>query len=155
MDVVVFPPKKLVALSQNQNPPLITPWRRLLLRCTNLIEGQGGLAFESEGYVLFELRVNAALEVLRFNAEGPAGLIDRKAPGKVAKLNGDQRRALAARVERGSVPAVDGVVRWRLCDLVQWIFEDFGISLDETTVGRELRATSACQHPCAGAAHER
>jgi len=25
MDVVVFPPKKLVALSQNQNPPLITP----------------------------------------------------------------------------------------------------------------------------------
>ena len=121
----------------------------------DLIEGQGGLAFESEGYVLFELRVNAALKVLRFNAEGPAGLIDRKAPGKVAKLNGDQRRALAARVERGPVPAVDGVVRSRLCDLVQWIFEDFGVSLDETTVGRELRATSACQHPCAGAAHER
>jgi len=64
----------------------------LLLRCPNLIEGQGGLAFESEGYVLFELRVNAALEVLRFNAEGPAGLIDRKAPGKVAKLNDNQRR---------------------------------------------------------------
>jgi len=26
----------------------------------DLIEGQGGLAFESEGYVLFELRVNAS-----------------------------------------------------------------------------------------------
>lgn len=36
--------------------------------------------------------------VLRFNAEGPAGLIDRKAPGKVPKL---QRQALAARLEEG------------------------------------------------------
>lgn len=78
--------------------------------------------------------------VVRFNAEGPAGLVDRKAPGKVPKLNDAQRRALAAMVERAPIPAVDGVVRWRLKDLVQWIFEDFGISLDETTVGRELKA---------------
>jgi transposase len=32
------------------------------------------------------------------------------------------------------------VVRWRRKDLVQWIVEEFAISLDETTVGRELRA---------------
>jgi transposase len=32
------------------------------------------------------------------------------------------------------------VVRWRLRDLAQWIFEEFGITLDETTVGRTLRA---------------
>ena len=32
------------------------------------------------------------------------------------------------------------VVCWRLEDLAQWIFEDFGISLDETTLGRELKA---------------
>ena len=37
-------------------------------------------------------------------------------------------------------PGADGVVRWRLKDLVQWIFEEFSISIDETTVGRELRA---------------
>lgn len=36
--------------------------------------------------------------------------------------------------------ATDGVVRWRLKDLALWIYEDFGISLDETTVGRELKA---------------
>lgn len=78
--------------------------------------------------------------VLRFNAEGPEGLIDRKAPGKEPKLNDAQRQALAEAVERGPIPAVDGVVRWRLKDLAQWIFEDFGISLDETTVGRELKA---------------
>jgi len=78
--------------------------------------------------------------VLDFNATGPDGLIDRKAPGQVPKLNAMQRQALAATVERGPIPAVDGVVRWRLKDLVQWIFEEFGISMDETTVGRELRA---------------
>ena len=51
-----------------------------------------------------------------------------------------QRLALAERVERGPIPAVDGVVRWRVKDLVQWIYEEFSISIDETTVGRELRA---------------
>ena len=32
---------------------------------------------------------------LRFNADGPDGLIDRKAPGKATKLNPDQQIALA------------------------------------------------------------
>ena len=42
-------------------------------------------------------------------------------------------------VESGPIPAVHGVVRWRLKDLAQWLFEEFGIELDETTVGRALR----------------
>jgi transposase len=78
--------------------------------------------------------------VVRFNADGPAGLIDRKAPGQTPKLNAAQRAALARLVEDGPIPAVHGVVRWRLRDLAQWIFEEFGIALDETTVGRTLRA---------------
>ena len=78
--------------------------------------------------------------VLRFNAEGPAGLIDGKAPGKPPKLSDSQRRALAHRVESGPIPAVHGVVRWRLKDLARWLFEEFGVSLDESTVGRELKA---------------
>jgi len=78
--------------------------------------------------------------VLRFNAEGPSGLIDRKAPGNPPKLNDSQRQALAAIVESGPIPAIHGVVRWRLKDLEQWIFEEFHVSLDETTVGRELKS---------------
>ena len=77
--------------------------------------------------------------VLRFNAEGPDGLIDRKAPGARPKLDAAQRAALARRVEDGPIPAVHGVVRWRLKDLAQWIFEEFGVTLDETTVGRTLK----------------
>jgi transposase len=55
-------------------------------------------------------------------------------------LSREQCRALAKIVEDGPIPAVHGVVRWRLKDLTQWIWEEFRISLDETTVGRELKA---------------
>ena len=78
--------------------------------------------------------------VLRFNADGPIGLIDRKAWGQPSKLNDGQRKALAQIVEDGPIPAIHGVVRWRLKDLALWIWEEFRISLDETTVGRELKA---------------
>ena len=77
--------------------------------------------------------------VLRFNAEGPEGLKDRKASGPSRKLSEEQRAALAAIVESGPDPAIHGVVRWRRCDLAAWLKEQFGISLAETTVGRELR----------------
>jgi hypothetical protein len=35
---------------------------------------------------------------------------------------------------------VHGVVRWRLKDLVQWLWDEFRIAGSETTLGRELRA---------------
>lgn len=78
--------------------------------------------------------------VLRFNAEGPDGLIDGKAPGAEPKLNDDQRRALKDLVEIGPIPSVHGVVRWRLVDLAQWLNEEYGISLSEPTMSREMRA---------------
>ena len=77
--------------------------------------------------------------VLRLNAEGAAGLIDRKAPGKSPALTAESRAALARAVEAGPEPWRDGVVRWRLIDLVQWLWEEFGVSVSEVTVGRELR----------------
>ena len=78
--------------------------------------------------------------VLRFNARGPSGLITGKATGNWPKLNDEQRKALAAIVEKGPIPAIHGVVRWRRKDLARWLFEEFRIEVDETTVGRELRS---------------
>jgi transposase len=77
--------------------------------------------------------------VVRFNARGPDGLVDGKARGNQSRLNDAQRQALVEAVERGPIPAIHGVVRWRLIDLVQWLHEEFAVSLDETTVGRELK----------------
>ena len=63
--------------------------------------------------------------VLRFNAQGPDGLIDRKAPGQPSRLNDEHRAALATMIESGPIPAVHGVVRWRMIDLCQWVWEEF------------------------------
>src|SRR5215211_2922051 len=78
--------------------------------------------------------------VMKFNADGPDGLIDRKAPGQSPKLNEAHRAALKAVIESGPTPAVDGVVRWRLVDLCQWIWEEFRIGIAKQTLSRELRA---------------
>jgi putative transposase len=78
--------------------------------------------------------------VVAFNAKGPAGLVNGKAPGNAALLTPAHRQALLQIVERGPIPAVDGVVRWRLIDLAQWLFEEFRISISKQTLSRELRA---------------
>ena len=78
--------------------------------------------------------------VIKFNAHGPDGLIDRKAPGQPSKLNDTHRAALKAVIESGPTPAVDGVVRWRLVDLCQWIWEEFRVGIAKQTLSRELRA---------------
>jgi transposase len=73
--------------------------------------------------------------VVQFNARGPDALSDGKAPGQPAKLNDAQHQTLLAIVESGPIPAIDGVVRWRLRYLAQWLHAEFAVSLDETTVG--------------------
>ena len=78
--------------------------------------------------------------VLRFNAEGPDGLIDGKSTGTPPRLNAARRTALARVVEDGPTPYLHGVVRWRLSDLVAWVQGKFGISLDQSTLSRTLRA---------------
>jgi transposase len=78
--------------------------------------------------------------VLRFNFRGPDGLVDGKSTGHPSKLNDEQRRALVAMVEAGPTPAVHGVVRWRLIDLAQWVFDEYRISITKQILSRELRA---------------
>ena len=78
--------------------------------------------------------------VLRFNAKGPDGLIDGESTGRPPKLNDEQRRALVAMVEAGPIPAIHEVVRWRLIDLAQWVFAEFGVSVTKQILSRELRA---------------
>ena len=86
--------------------------------------------------------------VLAFNAEGPPGLVNGKAPGNAPLLNDQQRQALHRIVESGPLPPVHGVVRWRLIDLAQWVFDEFRISISKQTLSRELRASVFvnCRH---------
>ena len=78
--------------------------------------------------------------VLKLNEHGPGGLIGRKAPGRACRLRDTHRTALATVIESGPIPAVHGVVRWRIVDLCQWLWDEFRISVAKQTLGRELRA---------------
>jgi transposase len=78
--------------------------------------------------------------VVKFNAHGPEGLIDRKPPGPPSRLMDVHRTALMACIDAGPIPSVHGVVRWRLVDLIQWLWEEFRITISKQTLSRELRA---------------
>ena len=43
-------------------------------------------------------------------------------------------------IESGPTPAVHGVVRWRLVDLCQWLWEEHRVTVSKQTLSRELRA---------------
>ena len=77
--------------------------------------------------------------VLRFNDEGPDGLIDRKAPGAKRRLNDVQMKELGSLVETGPDPQVDGVVRWRCCDLADLIEERFGLRYKKRAISYLLK----------------
>ena len=74
-----------------------------------------------------------------FNAAGPDGLINAKAPGPKPKLSAEQKAEFAAIVEAGPDRAKDGVARWRCVDLKRVIKERFAVDLDEVSVGRLLK----------------
>ncbi len=88
--------------------------------------------------------------VERFNNEGPDGLIARKQPGTPRRLSDEHRAALAKAVDDGPTPWRDGVVRWRLIDLVAWLHAwpnpeaHLGVSLP-SDLGLELMSSDYCK----------
>ena len=91
--------------------------------------------------------------VHRYNAEGIAGLVNRRAPGPAPRLSNAQEAMVARWVEEGPDLERDGVVRWRCRDLQARIRGEFRVSLHERTVGKLLtklrfrRLSVRPQHP--------
>src|SRR3954464_5778253 len=93
-----------------------------------------------------------------YNAQGLAGLSDRRRPGPRPRLSPEQEAELVTAVEQGPDPDRDGVVRWRRVDLQALIEARFTVRLHERAVGRVLRRLGSPrlsvrpQHPKADAA---
>ena len=91
--------------------------------------------------------------VIRFNEQGPDGLINIPSPGAPAKLDETHKAFLARIVEDGPIPAIHGVVRWRRVDLQRELKAKFGIEVKERAVGNYLarlgyrRLSVRPQHP--------
>jgi len=77
--------------------------------------------------------------VIRFNEKGPDGLINIPSPGVPPKLDNRHKAFLARIVDEGPIPAVHGVVRWRACDLIMRLHEEFRLSVSDDTVYRALK----------------
>jgi transposase len=77
--------------------------------------------------------------VVRYNAEGLAGLYDRPKPGRPERLSEAEQAALAARVFRGPDPERDGTVAWTRTDLCGWLEARFGKALHPSSLSRVLR----------------
>ena len=77
--------------------------------------------------------------VIRFNEQGPDGLINIPSPGVPPKLNALHKAFLAQIVEEGPIPGIHRVVRWRACDLIMRLHEQFGLSVSDDTIYRALK----------------
>src|SRR5262249_861061 len=74
-----------------------------------------------------------------FDGAGAEGLINIRSPGMAPKLNTIHKAFLARIVEEGPIPAIHGVVRWRACDLIMRLHEEFGLSVSDDTIYRALK----------------
>ncbi len=80
--------------------------------------------------------------VIRYNDQGPDGLLNIPSPGAPAKLDETHKAFLVRIVEDGPIPAIHGVVRWRACDLIMRLHEEFGLSVSDDTIYRVLKELS-------------
>ena len=114
--VVLRPDYDAVRLRQLARRSKDAPQTRRLLALAVIYEGGSRTqAAEIGGVSLQTVRD----WVLRFNVQGPDGLLDGKAPGQPSILSDAHRQRLSEMIESGPIPAVHGVVRWRLADLMQ------------------------------------
>ncbi len=77
--------------------------------------------------------------VVKFNELGPDGLLDRKAPGPSPKLKLEQWQRVGELIDAGPIPAVDGVVRWRLVDLAQRVYAELRVTISVQCLSVNLR----------------
>ena len=77
--------------------------------------------------------------VIRFNEQGSEGLINKASPGAPGKLTDEHKAFLARLIDEGPIPAIHGVVRWRACDLIMQLHEEFGLSVSDDTIYRALK----------------
>jgi transposase len=78
--------------------------------------------------------------VLRVDARGPDGRLDGKAPGQPSILSDERRKRLSGVTETGPILAVRGVVRWRLADLMRFVWYGYQSNFSKQTISREVRA---------------
>ena len=115
------------------------PTRRAALRMLAIASALEGLS-RAEAARLAGMERQALRDaVVRYNAEGIAGLYDRPKSGRPQRLGEAEQAALAARVFTGPDPERDGVSAWTRADLCGWLEERFGKPFHPSSLSRVLK----------------
>jgi transposase len=77
--------------------------------------------------------------VLRYNAEGLAGLYNRPSPGRTQKLDAEQKMALKELVLKGPDIEVEGISAYTLEDLAAIAKDKWGVSYHRASISRVVR----------------
>jgi transposase len=77
--------------------------------------------------------------VVRYNAEGLAGLHDRPKGHPPRRLTEGEEAALAGLILKGPEPERDGVCAWTRADLCRWMEAEFGKTYHPSSLTRVLR----------------
>lgn len=77
--------------------------------------------------------------IIKFNTHGPEGLKDAPKTGRPGRLTPEQREQLKQLVLSEPDLAQDGVVRWRLKDLNDWMEREWGMRFSDSRLGKLLR----------------
>ena len=115
------------------------PNRRAALRMLAVANALEGMSRAEAARLVGMERQALRDAVVRYNAEGPAGLHDRPKPGRPERLSEAEQAALVARVFTAPDPERDGVSAWTRADLCAWLEARFGKVLHPSSLSRVLR----------------
>ena len=115
------------------------PNRRAALRMLALANALDGLSRADAARLAGMERQALRDAIVRYNAEGLAGLHDRPKPGRPQRLSAGEQAALAARVFTAPNPERDGVAAWTRADLGRWLEERFETKFHPSSLSRVLR----------------
>jgi transposase len=112
--------------------------RRVARRLLAIAAALEGMSREAAARIAGMDRQTLRDWVIRYNRGGPAGLSDHWGDGRPCRLTEGQQATLKTIVLTGPDPEVDGVSTWRLIDLCRIVQERFGVSYDESGLGKLL-----------------
>lgn len=115
------------------------PDRRAALRALAIAQALDGSSREDAARLVGRERQSLRDAVVRYNAEGLAGLHDRARSGPHGKLDEEQRDSLRAWVLQGPDPEADGISTYRLIDIATHIEQEWSVSYTLSALSKLLR----------------
>ena len=113
--------------------------RGAALRALAIAQALEGASRAAAARVVGRERQSLRDAVLRYNAEGLAGLRDRPRPGRREKLDETRQEELRAWVLRGPDPEADGMSSYRLLDIAAHIEQRWAVPYTLSALSRLLR----------------